>query len=160
MARGKLFGSFVAALILCGGGLCLALSVGLPTPEIRFPAGYDKTRAEKIHAVLKDKQFKYIDGLYSHWPPAWSTTLVYDGDAKSLSVMADHLARIDGVKVRLTFAKDLAKEAGTGHGVGSWWVMYSHETPNDITLRVNLAAANIDVSQLKLTVAPDSSPAK
>ncbi|HEX4796350.1 MAG TPA: hypothetical protein VH370_21355, partial [Humisphaera sp.] len=95
MTRGKLIASFLAALLLCGG-ISLALSVALPTPEIRFPAGFDTNRAQKIHAVLQDKQFKYVDGLYSHWPPAWSTTLVYDGDAKSLSAMADRLARIDG----------------------------------------------------------------
>jgi len=139
----------VAALAMAASAW--ALSVALHSPEIRFPNEFDKKTAAAIEAVLNDKRFKYVDGLYSHWPPKWSTTLVYDGDAKALKGMIDALAAVKDMHVKVTFSKDLSKESGTGHSAGSWWVEYSHETPDVLELRVNLA--RVDVSELALTAA-------
>lgn len=72
--------------------------------------------------------------------------------------MLDALSRVPDMRVRLTFGRDLARESGTGHSVGDWWVMYSHVTPDTVAVRVNLAAGHIDVSQLELTLAPQPHP--
>lgn len=152
MKRNRSMFLMLVAGIVAAGGTAAALSVALGGPEIRFPEGFDAKKAAAIEKVLHDKQFKYIDGLYSHWPPKWCTTLVYQGDAKSLKLMLLELSRIPDINVRLTFSRDLAKEAGTGHSVGDWWVMYSHVTPNKIEARVNLSGERIDISELELTL--------
>lgn len=128
----------------------VALSEKLSEPNIFLPKTYDQKKAERIAQVLHNKQFKFLDGLTSYWPPHFATTLVYEGDTTALKRFLDELARVPGIKVRVTFSKDLAKEAGTGHGVGSWWVMYSHATPDVLTVRVNMAAAGIHPEQLEL----------
>ena len=142
----------LVAGIVVAGGTAAALSIALGGPEIRFPEGFDAKKAAAIEKVLHDKHCKYVDGLYSHWPPKWPTTLVYEGNAKSLKSMVLELSRIPDISVRLTFSRDLAKEAGTGHSVGDWWVMYSHDTPNTVEVRVNLSGEGIDITQLELTL--------
>ena len=141
-------------ILLSAGTSALALSIALPTPTIQFPQGFDQKKADRIEAVLNDKSFKYIGGLYTHWPPKWSSTLTYEGDTKSLNVMIDRLTHLEGVQVRLTFSTDLSKEAGSALRAGSWWVIYSHVTPDTLTIRVNLASSQIDPSQLDVTLAP------
>lgn len=140
--------------LLTGGGMVLALSIELPAPQIRYPRGFDAGTAAAVQAVLGDKQFHYAHGLYSHWPPKWSTTLVYEGDAASLQRMLDGLARVPGMRVRVVFAKDLAQETAEKRPDGDWWVEYSRETPQTITVKVDLASKSIDLSKLELNVAP------
>ncbi len=124
-----------------------ALSLELPTPSIYFPKGYDTNRAEQILAVLRSDRFKYLDGLTSYWPPAWSTTLVYKGDARDLNGFVAALNKVSGVTVRVTFSPDLAKEAGSALPAGSWWVIYSHTAPDTITVRVNQAKGALGPDQ-------------
>jgi hypothetical protein len=135
-------------LTVAGAYEALALSEGLPRPKIFFPKNYDTNRAEGVHAVLTADKFKYLGGLTSYWPPAWSTTLVYDGDASSLSEFVAAMNRVKGVTVRLTFSRDLSKETGSALPAGSWWVKYSHELPDVITIRVNLAAETLEKFEL------------
>ncbi len=116
------------------------LSRSLPQPEIFFPKGYDTNRAERVHSVLRTERFKYLGGLVSYWEPEWSTTLVCDGDAKSLAGFLAALNDVEGLTVRLTFSNDLSKETGNAPQAGSWWVVYSHTMPQTITVRINLAA--------------------
>ena len=140
----------LALLTVAGAFPAAALSEGLPRPKIFFPKGYDTNRAEAVHAVLKSEQFKYLDGLTSYWPPAWSTTLVYDGDTSSLGEFMAAMNRVKDVTVRLTFSRDLSKETGSALRAGSWWVEYSHELPNVITIRVNLAAEALGRDKFEL----------
>jgi hypothetical protein len=148
----------VTTLIVLACGLLLvtrqtlALSETLHEPAIRFPAGVDAARARAVEAVLKDKHFKFVDGLVSHWEPDWATTLVYDGDTRSLDEFLRDLSRVKGMRVRVTFSRDLSKETGTGLKSGSWWVNYRATTPDTLTVRVNLAAAGIDVDKLELSL--------
>jgi hypothetical protein len=107
MTRWRLVVLAAVAGVLACGLPAIALSVALATPEIKYPTGFDKATAAAIEKVLTDKQFKYVDGLYSHWPPAWGTTLVYGGDAKALESMIAALSRVEGIRVRITFSKDL-----------------------------------------------------
>ena len=138
MKRIYYLGFFVLAVI--SGYQALALSEGLPRPKIFFPKGYDTNRAEAVQAVLTAGKFKYLGGLTSYWPPAWSTTLVYDGTPDSLNEFVAAMNGIKDINVRLTFSKDLSKETGSSLQAGSWWVKYSHELPDVITIRINLAA--------------------
>jgi hypothetical protein len=100
--------------------------------------------------VLRSKEFKYLNGLTSYWPPEWPTTLVYDGNAEKLHAFIAALNKVGGVTVRLTFSRDLSKETGSALSAGSWWVKYSHTTPDTITVRINLAAESLGRDQFEL----------
>ncbi|MHB8519947.1 MAG: hypothetical protein ACYDH9_04230 [Limisphaerales bacterium] len=128
----------------------LGLSIELPRPQILFPMGYDARRAEQVGAVLGSDQFKYLGGLTSYWSPEFSTTLVYDGDARGLSVFLAALNQVKGVTVRLTFSTDLAKETGSALQAGSWWVKYSQTAPDTVTVRINLAAEALGRDKFEL----------
>jgi hypothetical protein len=130
-----------------------ALSEELRQPKIFFRRGYDTNRTEKVTAVLTSKEFKYKTGLTSYWEPDFATTLVYEGDAKSLSEFVAALNRVPGMKVALTFSPDLSKEMGSALTAGSWWVKYRHTEPDTLTVRVNLAAEMLGKEKFTLEFA-------
>jgi hypothetical protein len=134
-----------------------ALSRSLPQPEIFFPKGYDTNRAEQLLSVLRSDQFKYLGGMTSYWEPEWSTTLVYDGDSKTLTAFIAALNEIKGLAVRLTFSNDLSKETGSALQAGSWWVRYSHTMPDTVTVRINLAADSLGRDKFEMTL-PKAKP--
>ena len=158
----RMLAGVAAVGLLAAAGTALALSIAIQSPEIHFPKGYDEARAEAIETVLSEKRLQHIDGLYSHWPPKWSTTLVYAGDTQALNTMLAGLGRVPGVKVRVTFARDLAKECGEGHSAGNWWVEYAQTQPNVLTVRVNLASKAMDLETLEIwlpAAKPQAEPA-
>jgi hypothetical protein len=134
-----------------------ALSLSLRQPQIFFPQGYDTNRAEQLHSVLRSDRFKYLDGMTSYWDPEWSTTLVYDGDSKTLTALIAALNEINGISVRLTFSNDLSKETGSALQAGSWWVKYSHTMPDTITVRINLAADSLGRDKFEMTLPKNKS---
>jgi hypothetical protein len=117
-----------------------ALSLMRSSPEIHFPANHDPARAERIHTALRAEALRYLGGLTSFWEPEWATVLTYDGDAAALNSLIAALHKIPGLKLRLTFSPDLAKETGSALQAGTFWVTYSHTAPDTLTLRINLAA--------------------
>jgi hypothetical protein len=127
-----------------------ALSEELHDPRIFFPKSFDAQKATLMNAALTDKQFKFKEGLTSYWEPKFSTTLAYDGDTAALNAMLSRLSQIKGIRVALTFSKDLGKETHGFPPAGNWWVVYDHTAPNTLTIRVNLAAKDINADQLKL----------
>jgi len=127
-----------------------ALSLQLREPRLYLPKGYDEARAKAIGQVLEDKRFKFVDGIQSYWPPEWPTTLVYEGDAKSLHAFLDAVRSLKGVGVRVTFSPDLSKETGSALSAGSWWVKYSHTASDTLTVRVNLAAYKSKASEFEI----------
>ena len=129
-----------------------ALSESLRHPKIFFAKNFDTNRAEQIHAVLRSEQFNYIDGMTSYWEPKWSTTLVYAGNAEALNVFIVALNELPGMAVHLTFSPDLSKETGSVLRAGSWWLKYSHTTPNTLTVRINLGAEALAPGKLELTL--------
>ena len=139
---------FVASFVAIH--LAFALSHSLPQPQIFFPKSYDTNRAEQVHSVLRSDQFKYLGGLTSYWEPKFSTTLVYDGDAQSLTAFLAALNEVKSITVRLTFSSELSKETGSALQAGSWWVMYSHTEPDTITVRINLAAESLGRDKFEL----------
>ena len=158
MSRSRSLAALLVIVIVTGSAM--ALSLERRTPGIEFPKGYDKHTSDAVMAVLDDKQFHYLGGLTSYWPPAFGTTLVYEGETKNLNRMIARLLRIDAIRVRVTFSKDLSKETGSALTAGSWWVKYSQETPSQITIRINLAAKEIDPSQLDLVLEPSGEEAR
>jgi len=98
------------------------LSEELRSPRINFVKGYDPKRVDAVQAVLTNKNYHYLNGLISYWPPEWSTTLVYEGDTKSLNAFLTDLRSVNGMHVNLTFSKDLSKETGSALSAGSWFV--------------------------------------
>jgi len=126
------------------------LSMSLPRPDIYFPKDYDTNRAQQVESVLGSDKFKYLGGLVSYWEPEFSTTLVYDGDARSLATFLAALNEVHGISVRLTFSNDLSKETGSALQAGSWWVKYSHTMPDTLTVRINLAAAALGGDKFEL----------
>ncbi len=142
--------TLVALAVTMTAHRIFALSRSLPQPDIFFPQNYDTNRADQVHAVLRSNKFKYLDGLVSYWEPEWSTTLVYEGDAQTLTAFIGALNEIRGISVRLTFSGDLSKEPGSAFRAGSWWVKYSHTTPDAITIRINLAAESLGRDKFEL----------
>ena len=141
----------LAALVLAAFAPAVsALSEGLNSPKIHFPKSYDEARAEKLGAVIRSEKFRYLGGLTSYWEPEWSTTLVYEGDAAALNAMLAGFHAVEKITVRVTFSPDLAKETGSALQAGSWWVMYSHTSPDTVTVRVNLAADGFKGDKLEL----------
>ncbi len=139
-------------LVLTCAASAWGLSRERPTPGIFFPKNYDKKKAQAIETVLQDKQFHYLNGLTSYWEPAFGTILVYDGDIKSLQIFIARLMAIPGMHLRLTFSKDLSKETGSALSAGAWWVKYSHVTPDTLEIRINLAARQLDLSELGIAL--------
>jgi hypothetical protein len=131
-----------------------ALSVALDHPEIFFPKQYDQRKAEQALQVLRSKKLIFRGGLISYWPPDWSTTLVYGGNTKALNAFLTELSGVPGLRVKVSFSRDLDKESGSALRSGSWWVKYSHVTPDVLTVRINLAAAEIVPDQLEMWSAP------
>lgn len=131
------------------------MSLPLPDPQIYFPKGYDTNRADQILTVLRSHEFKYVDGLTQYWPPKWPTTLVSDGDSKTLTTFLAALNKIPGISVRLTFSTDLSKDTGSALKAGSWWVMYSQTEPNTLMVRINLAAESLGGPSFALTLPKD-----
>jgi hypothetical protein len=60
----------------------------------------------------------------------------------------------------LTPPRHPCKETGSALSAGSWWVKYSHVTPDVITIRISLAAADLDMSRLDLRVSAAGAEAK
>jgi hypothetical protein len=141
----------VLALLLVTvlSGRAMALSMELHSPEIFFPKSFDKEKAALIDAAISDKEFKFKEGLTSYWEPKFQTTLAYDGDVKGLNSMIARLSLIKGVKVEVTFSKDLSKETHGFPPAGNWWVIYDHTKPETVTVRVNLAGKGMDRGQIK-----------
>ncbi|MDB5322171.1 MAG: hypothetical protein JWN40_3802 [Phycisphaerales bacterium] len=127
-----------------------ALSQALHEPAIFFPKSFDAQKAALITAALSDKQFKFKEGLTSYWEPKFSTTLTYEGDTPALNALLARLAQIKGLRLAVNFSKDLAKETHGFPPAGNWWVEYDHTAPDTLTLRINLAAQDIHLDQLKL----------
>ncbi|MGO8931286.1 MAG: hypothetical protein ACLQU3_30895 [Limisphaerales bacterium] len=149
--------ALTAAAVVVTVESAFGLSMSLPRPEIYFPQGYDTNRAQQVESVLRSNQFKYLGGLVSYWEPEFSTTLVYDGDAHSLTAFLAALNEVHGINVRLTFSSDLSKETGSALQAGSWWVKYSHTMPDTLTVRINLAAAALGGDKFELSL-PKAGP--
>lgn len=152
IASVSLIGSLV---LLLGIANVYALSIERNSPGIEYTKNFDKKTAKAIDAVLTDKQFHYLNGLTSYWEPKFETTLVYDGDADSLNHFIAEMSAVHGIRVHLTFSHDLSKETGSALSAGSWWVLYSHVTPNVVTIRINLAAPKL--ANLEITL-PENRP--
>ena len=109
------------------------LSRSLSQPEIYFPKGYDTNRVARVHAALRAEEFKYLGGLVSYWEPEWSTTLVYDGDAQSLTAFLAVLNEINGIIVRLTFSPLISPKRRAAHfrqAVGGLFTRIPCRTPS------------------------------
>ena len=88
--------------------------------------------------------------MISYWEPDWSTTLVFAGDGQALQQQLADLARVDGLRVKVTLSRDLSKETGSALQSGSWFVKYRHTAPDVLEVRVNLASEQIDLKKLEL----------
>lgn len=139
-----------AVMLVAGIGTALALSEQLHEVAIRFPKGYNANRAQQIIAALKKPEAKFVDGMISYWEPDWSTTLVFAGDNQALEQQLTELARVAGLRVKVTLSRDLSKETGTALQSGSWFVKYRHTAPDVLEVRVNLGSEQIDLKKLEL----------
>jgi hypothetical protein len=153
-----LFAVTLAAAVQFAFGLHFVL----PGPTIFFPTaptGYDTNRAEQVRSVLASDRFKFLGG--DAWdndfgqPPG--AKLAYGGDSQSLTAFLAGLNEIKGIRVRLTFSRDLSKEGGDALPAGSWWVEYSHAKPDTVTVRVNLGAESLGRDKFEL-ILPKAKP--
>ncbi len=144
----------VAAIVLLAKPV-FALSEKISQPNIYFPKGYSANRAAQILHVLRSEKLAFRSGLISYWEPEWSTTLVYGADTKALHGLLHDLSGIAGLRVKVSFSKNLDRESSSALPSGSWWVKFSHTSPDVVAVRINLAAPAIDLSKLELWTSPE-----
>jgi len=151
--------TLVAVTLAAAVQWAFGMHMVLHGPTISFPNGYDTNRAEQVRSVLGSDRFKFLGG--DAWdndfgqPPG--AILVYGGDSRSLTAFLAALNEIKGISVRLTFSRDLSKETGSALQAGSWWVIYSHATPDTVTVRINLAAEALGRDKFEL-ILPKAKP--
>ena len=75
--------------------------VGFVDRDINFPKDYDPKKAEALRKVIRDPQFKFVDGIVSYWEPDFGTRLSYEGEAASLNEFIAELHKLNGISVRL-----------------------------------------------------------
>jgi hypothetical protein len=149
----------VAVTLAAAVQFAFGIHMVLHNPTIVFPNGYDTNRAEQLKSVLGSDKVKFLggdawDNDFGNQPGA---TLVYGGDAQSLTAFLAALNEVKGISVRLTFSSDLSKETGSALQAGSWWVQYSHAMPDTITVRINLAAESLGRDKFELRL-PKAKP--
>lgn len=148
---GRLRVALICLALFSVGPAALALSRGLPSPDINFPKDYDKARAAQIVAVLSNPKLKYADGIESFWPPKWGTTLVYDGDTDALNGLLADLHGIKGLNVAVSFSRGNLSTTRDGHS-GNWKVKYAQDDADTLSVVVSLRPNTIDLEKLRLPV--------
>jgi hypothetical protein len=127
-----------------------ALSIGIDR-DINFPKDYDSKKAEALRKVIRDPQFKFVDGIVSYWPPDWGTRLSYEGDSASLNEFISQLHQLAGISMRL---KLYAGRNDESRRDSSWQLDFSQAHPDELTLYLNLNAKNVKFRALKFPVWP------
>jgi hypothetical protein len=151
--------TLIAVALAAAVQFALGLTLTGIGPVIHFPDGYDTNRAEQVNAVLQLDKFKYLGGMdeLDDWVGADVWTLVYGGDAQSLTAFLAALNEVKGISVRLTFSRDLSKETRSALPAGSWWVEYSQAKPDTVSVRINLAAESLGRDKFEL-ILPKAKP--
>lgn len=141
--------TLILAIAVLGVGVpsATALTESLNSPRIFFRKDADKAHMEAMHAVVQDKKFAFRSGAISYWEPHFYTTLVYDGDTLSLEQFLTALSKVPGTRVKITLSPDLAKELRSMPS-GAWSLTYSHQTPDQPEVRINLADGRIQLGKL------------
>jgi hypothetical protein len=147
VVKQPLLGLAVVALLLATSSGAWALTESLNQPRIFFRKDAEKTHIDALHDVVQDKKFAFRSGAISYWEPHFYTTLVYDGDTLALDRFLTALAKVPNARVKITLSPDLAKELRSMPS-GAWSLRYSHQTPNEPEVRINLADGRIDVAKL------------
>ena len=80
--KNKHIGFTISVLFLSVSTFALSTPIGR---DIEFPKDYDPQKAQAIRKVIQDEQFKFVEGIVSHWPPDFGTRLSFEGDARSLN---------------------------------------------------------------------------
>ena len=144
--------TLVAVILAAAVQFAFGLHFVLHGPTIMFSNFSDTNRAEQVQSVLQSDKFKFLcgDAWDSDFGQSPGATLVYSGDAQSLSAFLGALNDIKGISVRLTFSRDLSKETGSALQAGSWWVEYSQAKPDTVTVRINLAAESLGRDKFEL----------
>lgn len=132
----------IITLLIAVTSTALALSMKLSAPAINFPKDYDVAKAERIHAVLRQEKFKFVDGLHSYWEPNWGTTIVYGGQMDSLNEFLQELQQLKDVSLEVEFLKT--------RSVGLWELHYGHTKRDTLRVVVNLEADTLNLAKLKL----------
>ena len=158
-SRRLIIPTLVAVTLTAAVQFAFGMHMVLHGPTLFFPSGYDTNRSEQVKSVLGSDRFKFLGG--DAWdndfgqPPG--AILVYGGDSRSLTAFLAALNEIKGISVRLTFSRNLSKETGSALPAGSWWVEYSHATPDTVTVRINLAAESLGRDEFELII-PKAKP--
>ena len=64
----RIFGRSIVITLLVLPLTVLALSRRIGR-DIEFPKDYAQIKARALRSVMQDKQFKFVDGTVSYWPP-------------------------------------------------------------------------------------------
>src|SRR5438270_739926 len=95
--------------------------------DIEFPKNYDPVKAEALRKVIRDPQFKFVEGIVSYWPPDWATRLSFEGDTASLNRFVTELHKLPGISTRLKLYPGRNDEQRRD---SSWQLDFSHAHPD------------------------------
>ncbi len=149
----KLF-SFFAFLLLTCPVTGSALSAPIDR-DINFPKDYDPARAEAIRAVIRDQRFQFVGGVVSYWEPDFGTRLSFNGDAASLNDFVVALRKLAGISLRVILYAGRNDELRRD---SPWQLDYSQARPNQLTIYLNLHAADFAFDKVTLPEWPPVQP--
>jgi len=133
----------VCAAFLPVAAYALSRSIGR---DIEFPKDYDARKAEAIRNVIRNEEFKFVDGTVSYWPPDWGTRLSFEGDAASLTEFLAELRELRGIGLRLILYHGRDDERRRD---SAWQLDFSHARPEQLTVYLNLNSTNIDFYKIQ-----------
>jgi hypothetical protein len=131
----------------------LALSTPIER-DINFPPDYDPEKTKAIRGVIQDKRFKFVEGIVSHWSPDFGTRLSFTGNARSLNQFLAKLRGLPGIGLRVILYHGRDDELRRD---SPWQMDFSQARPDQITVYLNLNAAELDFDKVKLPDWPPSS---
>jgi hypothetical protein len=136
--------TLVLMLLQSTGVLALSIPIGR---DINFPKDYDAQKAKEIRRVIQDEWFKFVGGIVSYWPPDSGTRLSFTGNADSLNQFLAALRRLHGIGLRVILyhgrKDELRRES-------PWQLDFSQARPDQLTVYLNLIAAELDFGKVKL----------
>jgi hypothetical protein len=127
--------------------------------DINFPKDFDPAKAKAIRRVIQDEQFKFVDGIVSHWEPDFGTRLSFEGDTASLNDFLNRLRQLPGMGLRIILYRGRNDELRRD---SAWQLDFSQARPDQVAVYLNLNATTLDFEKVKLPdwpPNPNSSPA-
>ena len=136
--------TLVLILLQATGVLALSIPIGR---DINFPEDYDAQNIKAIRRVIQDKRFEFVGGIVSYWPPDFGTRLSFTGNTESLNEFLTALRGLPGIGLRVILYHGRNDELRRD---SPWQLDFLQARPDQLTVYLNLKAAELDFDKVKL----------